>query len=481
MHKVTRIIGLVALTALLMAPSPAQYRDQGLGGGVGYGGTFGNTELKDRQANFQARAFLRYGMLGPIAGEFGLGIGRVGGPDYRVQIIPIDYRFVLSPFAFDGWNPFLYAGGGMLNFQQEQAPTNPTPGAKTEGWTAFVPGGLGVQIRLQDRVSFEASGGYNYTFTDDLNTVEVGKKDGYFSFLAGITVAGESPSADPDGDGLTNREEKELGTNPKVADTDGDGLSDGDEVKKYNTNPLKADTDGDGLSDGDEVLKYHTDPLKADTDGDGLSDGDEVLKYHTDPLKADTDGDGLSDGDEVLKYHTDPLKADTDGDGLNDGDEVMKYKTDPLKADTDGGTVNDGTEVARGTNPLDPSDDIPKKEELKVEVGKAIVLEGIVFATGKSDITPESEGILEKAYNTLAQNPDIEVEIQGHTDNTGSRALNMKLSQARAEAVKAWLVNKGSAASRITAKGYGPDKPIADNKTKEARQQNRRIEFFRVK
>jgi outer membrane protein OmpA-like peptidoglycan-associated protein len=57
----------------------------------------------------------------------------------------------------------------------------------------------------------------------------------------------------------------------------------------------------------------------------------------------------------------------------------------------------------------------------------------------------------------------------------------MKLSQARAESVKGWLVAKGIAAERITAKGYGPDKPVADNKTKEGRQKNRRIEFFRVK
>jgi outer membrane protein OmpA-like peptidoglycan-associated protein len=335
---------------------------------------------------------------------------------------------------------------------------------------------------LNDHLSLEASGGFNYTLNDELNAVVADKKDAYWTVLIGLTATGESGDADTDNDGLTNREERQLGTNPKVADTDGDGLSDGDEVKKYTTNPLKGDSDGDGLTDGDEILKYHTDPMKADTDGDGLSDGDEVLTYKTDPLKADTDGDGLSDGDEVTKYKTDPLKVDTDGDGLNDNDEVTKYKSDPTKADTDGGSVNDGTEVARGTDPLNPADDVPpKKEELKVEVGKAIVLEGIVFATGKSDISPESEANLEKAYNTLEQNPDISVEIRGYTDNVGKKAANMKLSQSRAEAVKAWLVKKGIAADRITAKGFGPDNPIADNKTKEGRAQNRRIEFFRTK
>src|SRR5690348_1668429 len=110
----------------------------------------------------------------------------------------------------------------------------------------------------------------------------------------------------PDGDGLTNLQDYNAGTDPKNADTDGDGLKDGQEVSTYQTSPLLADTDGDGLSDGAEVNTYHTDPLNPDTDGDGLNGGDEVLKYHTNPLVADTDGDGFPDGMEVA-YGTDPL------------------------------------------------------------------------------------------------------------------------------------------------------------------------------
>ena len=98
--------------------------------------------------------------------------------------------------------------------------------------------------------------------------------------------------------------------------------------------------------------------------------------------------DGLNDGDEVSKHKTDPLKADTDLDGLKDNDEVSKHRTDPLKADTDGGTVNDAQEVAKNMNPLDPTDDVPKPAIQRIEVGKAIVLEGITFKTGKSTIEP---------------------------------------------------------------------------------------------
>ncbi len=82
---------------------------------------------------------------------------------------------------------------------------------------------------------------------------------------------------------------------------------------------------------------------------------------------------------------------------------------------------------------------------------------------------------------TLRTHPDITVEIGGHTDIIGGYAMNVKLSQRRADAVKQWLVFKGIDQSRMVTKGYGPDKPIGDNKTKDGRQLNRRIEFIRIK
>jgi outer membrane protein OmpA-like peptidoglycan-associated protein len=142
--------------------------------------------------------------------------------------------------------------------------------------------------------------------------------------------------------------------------------------------------------------------------------------------------------------------------------------------------VNDGTEVANNTDPLNAADDV-KKPALEVEVGKAIVLEGVVFKTGSAVIEPASEEILGKAYNTLNENQGLQVEIRGYTDNVGNRKSNLRLSQRRADAVKAWLVKQGIAADRIGAKGYGPDNPVASNKTADGRQKNRRIEFFRTR
>ena len=145
---------------------------------------------------------------------------------------------------------------------------------------------------------------------------------------------------DTDGDGISDEDEIALGTDPNDSDSDDDGVSDGDEVA-LGTDPTNPDTDGDGLSDGDEVA-LGTDPTNPDTDGDGLSDGEEGA-LGTDPTNPDTDGDGLSDGEEVA-LGTDPTNPDTDGDGLSDGEEVA-LGTDPTNPDTDGDGLLDGQDV----------------------------------------------------------------------------------------------------------------------------------------
>ena len=420
--------------------------------------------------------------------------------EYESSIIPISLRFRVSPFDSKGWNPYAFIGGGIMHYSLDTKSNAFGVAVEEDGWVAILPIGVGIEIALSERVllDFGLGGALSSTYyLDGYRSASEDSWDSYYNVSLGLSFTAENCKSDEDNDGLGKCLEKQIGTDPKnpdtdgdglndgeeyltyktdplISDTDGDGLGDADEVKVTKTNPLIVDTDNDGLKDGDEVNKYKTDPLKADTDGDGLKDGDEVLKYKTNPLKADTDGEGLTDGDEVLKYKTDPLKADTDGDGLADYAEVNTHKTDPLNVDTDGGTIDDGTEVKRGTDPLDPSDDV-------IKIGVPIILEGIVFDVNKTTIKPESEITLMKALKTLQTYQDILVEIGGHTDSDGSDKHNQKLSEGRAESVKAWLVSKGIDASRISTVGYGENKPISDNKTKEGKQKNRRIEFIRTK
>lgn len=142
--------------------------------------------------------------------------------------------------------------------------------------------------------------------------------------------------ADTDGDGLPDSIEEYLGSDVNNTDTDGDGLGDYYEVFGTYTDPTMADTDENGVNDGDE-----------DFDEDGLTNLEEYLN-NTYPYIADSDNDGLSDGDEVNKYGTDPLNADTDGDELEDGDEII-LGTNPLKQDTNDNGIIDSKEKFQQT------------------------------------------------------------------------------------------------------------------------------------
>jgi outer membrane protein OmpA-like peptidoglycan-associated protein len=487
---------LLAMAMLAALPgAQAQFRDMGRDSYFGLGFVQGNGEYESAIPGFAARAALGWPLLNPLQLEAGMHIGdlrdatyrgTVGGPDLRLRFAPLGNTKVI---------PFIYGGLGLLYHETRTPPDLKRDlAANRTGWAGFAPLGVGVQWRLDEQWSADIQAGQNMVFDSDVLPTTDDASDGYINLLVGVRFSAGSGDRDDDGDGLTNAEEKALGTDPRNPDTDGDGLNDGEEVKTYRTDPKNPDTDGDGIADGMEVKDSHTDPTKADTDGDGLNDAEEwdtpgtidllrppVAVYKTDPNNPDSDGDGLTDGAEVHDYKTDPNKKDTDGDGLEDGAEVNTYHTNPLDADTDDGSVSDGVEVtAKKTDPLVRGDDIPKI--VIPEVGKAIALEGITFKSASAEILPTSEEILTKALNTLKENPDLVVEIHGHTDNVGKKPYNQKLSLARAESVKAWLVAHGAGAGQIAAaKGFGMDRPLTDNATDEGKSQNRRIEFYRVK
>ncbi len=435
--------------------------------------------------SFSLRGFFRYELSKDFQTEFGLGFGKLNGSDfnyalnkkgtgeYITSIIPIDARLLYTPFELPNLNPYFYAGLGLMNYS---VGTKPSVVSKIKvdesGWTGIIPFGVGTEIKLSDEVALDLNLGYTYSFTDNLNYFKIDElNDGAIHLGVGISFSNESLNTDKDNDGLLKGKELEIGTDPNNADSDGDGLNDGVEVNQYKTNPLKADTDNDGLNDGEELSKFKTNPLNADTDNDGLNDGEELSKFKTDPLNADSDKDGLNDGEEVLKFKTDPLKADTDGDGLNDGAEVTKHKTDPLKVDTDGGTIGDGIEVNRGTNPLDPKDDIPVKW-----VEKESSYENVLFGFNKRKLAKKETVKLDAAFDAITAIKDAKVILGGHADAIGSEKYNLKLSEKRANIAKEYLVKKGMNAEIITVEFFGESNPLADNKTAKGRAQNRRTE-----
>lgn len=129
--------------------------------------------------------------------------------------------------------------------------------------------------------------------------------------------------------------------------------------------------------------------------------------------------------------------------------------------------------------PMGSADNLVDKIiELKnIAVGSKIALRNIFFDTGKSTLRSESNAELDRLVKLMKDVPSLNIEISGHTDNTGSAKMNESLSQDRAQAVVSYLTSKGIAAGRMTAKGYGASKPIATNSTTDGRQQNRRTEF----
>jgi outer membrane protein OmpA-like peptidoglycan-associated protein len=120
----------------------------------------------------------------------------------------------------------------------------------------------------------------------------------------------------------------------------------------------------------------------------------------------------------------------------------------------------------------------PRRSLVRITRRSIIIRRKVHFATGTADIKPDSRQLLDAVVNVLLENTQIkQVEIQGHTDNRGGRALNMRLSQARADSVKTYLVQNGVDTDRLTTKGYGPSRPKVPNIGARNRAKNRRVEF----
>ncbi|HWO22902.1 MAG TPA: OmpA family protein [Kofleriaceae bacterium] len=124
----------------------------------------------------------------------------------------------------------------------------------------------------------------------------------------------------------------------------------------------------------------------------------------------------------------------------------------------------------------------PGPDRVVLTASSIDIKDKVQFATGKAEILPESFSLLDDVAKVFTENEQIEVvQIEGHTDSTGTADINRKLSQQRAESVLKYLASKGVAKKRMVAKGFGPDRPIADNGDDVGREKNRRVEFNIIK
>ena len=205
---------------------------------------------------------------------------------------------------------------------------------------------------------------------------------------------------------------------------------------------------------------------------------------------------GNVQGQVLNERNQDPVSASVIFLGLKEEDSVSVSATDDgnfslslpvdndyqLIVESDGFIRQKSTMLLSQLAPIDDSDVIVRNFLLTpIEVGITVNLEKVLFDRGTSDMLSGSTETLDEVVLFLQENPSVEIEVAGHTDNRGRPDLNLILSQERAEAVKRYLVEQGVSASRIQKKGYGGTRPIASNAIEEERRRNRRVEFTIIK
>ena len=293
-------------------------------------------------------------------------------------------------------------------------------------------------------------------------------------FRAFLGLSYANLESDADGDGINDDEDQCVAT-PE----DYDGFEDQDGCPD-------TDNDGDGIEDVNDKCPNQKGPEdndgcpKAeetqDPDGDGVVENDECPEEPEDRdgfededgcPDPDNDGDGIEDAADNCPNEMEDKDGYKDEDGCPDKDNDL----DGIPDVDDKCPDEPGLEKDEGCPAAEPKV-VRKKQEIQI-------LEKVFFETDKAVIKPESFNLLQQVGLVLRSNPDIlKVEIQGHTDSRGSAEYNKKLSEARAEAVKTYLVEEASIdAERLTAKGYGEEELLDESGTEQAMARNRRVEF----
>jgi len=269
---------------------------------------------------------------------------------------------------------------------------------------------------------------------------------------------------DPDGDGIFGMEDD----CPNTAE-DRDGFLDEDGCPE-------PDDDLDGVSDVVDRCPSEPEDRDGHEDRDGCPD-------------VDNDFDGIFDAQDACPNEAGILAADgcPDVDGDTVADHLDECMSRPGSPEANGCPDYDGDRVAdyRDLCPTEPislkidpvrSNGCPTRAYYSG--GRIEILERVNFETGSATIAPESLGLLRDVARALENNPDIlKIEIGGHTDSVGADGVNLRLSRARAKAVRAYLISQDISGRRLSTKGYGESRPLDTNETDAGRYQNRRVEF----
>ncbi len=330
----------------------------------------------------------------------------------------------------------------------------------------------------------EADGALRFTPVDGLD-ITIGGGAGIIAGLgtpaargfAGLTWA-PPYDADRDKDGLRNEKDR-CPDSPEDLDgfEDDDGCPEPDNdkdgiVDEPDNCPLEPE-DQDGFEDDDGCPEM-------DNDKDGLADANDKcpLKPEDQDSFEDDDGcpdpdndkDGVLDGADACPNVAEDIDQFEDGDGCPDPDN-----------DKDGiPDVSDKCPNEKEIfNNVEDTDGCPDKGEELVMIKKdrIVITQKIHFRTGKARIRKKSFHILDAVVSVLKINPEIQVRVEGHTDSRGRAKYNRGLSERRAKSVLRYLVEAGINPDRLTAEGFGPDRPIESNESREGRAANRRVEF----
>jgi uncharacterized repeat protein (TIGR01451 family)/MYXO-CTERM domain-containing protein len=278
---------------------------------------------------------------------------------------------------------------------------------------------------------------------------------------------------------------------PPIPDTDGDGLK--DNIDKCPTEPEDLDTfqDDDGCPDTDD-------------DRDTILDVNDKCRMEPEDLdhfedengcpEPDNDMDGIldqpdkcpNDAEDVDQFQDDDGCPDTDNDqdGVLDAADECRDIAGPADnkgcpwPDKDNDGVIDRFDNCPTWKGTPENNGCALKQLVKITESKLELYETTYFATNKATIQKRSYRMLDQIAAVLKVHTELLITIEGHTDDRGKDAANLKLSKARAEAVSKYLTKKGVDAARLSATGFGEERPIADNKTAKGRAQNRRVEFM---